>query len=326
MKSNAQHNRQDQPASQHHVAYIDVQYREEMDMAMRWFDSRVISPQVVPIIKNWNRPGGKNLVKMEAFQEQLVLDKLAPIEAIKPVRNNVLKCTILDDTTAAATYEDVAYINRCRDADRRNNEILREGTTHDGTGGGQGDQNTFTEGLRYFASKQDIMTDVTNLGFWKVSTSRPGNGIYNALNDNPMTFWQSDGGQPHEIRVVFGMVLDISLVAIYLSLDADESYTPRLFKIYAGHGPADAELYKTFVVERMNGWLGIRFSDNRHDSKLRCQYIKLVFPINHENGKDTRVRGIRVFARPDKPNADEVSMPVRNGGFPNLSGKDLLIR
>lgn len=263
---------------------------------------------------------------METPQERLVLDKLAPIEAIKPVRNNVLKCTVLDDT-AVTTHEDIAYVNRYWDANRRNGEILEEGKHGGDSGGkGQGGQNTFTEGLRYFASNQDTMTDVTNLGFWKVSTSRPGNGIYNALNDNPMTFWQSDGGQPHEIRVVFGMVLDISLVAIYLSLDTDESYTPRLFKIYAGHGPADAELYKTFVVERMNGWLGIRFSDNRHDSKLRCQYIKLVFPINHENGKDTRVRGIRVFARPDKPNVEEISGPVRNSGFPNFSGKDLLIR
>ncbi|QEU58778.1 Doc1 [Kluyveromyces lactis] len=144
--------------------------------------------------------------------------------------------------------------------------------------------------------EQQNLVNLTKLAFWKASSFKVGNPIENAIDDDPTTFWQSDGLQPHRIDINFSKRVDVVQLAMYFCLVTDESYTPELFKVYAGYSPSDASLYRTFEVKNVNGWVVITFKGNRpHDNLLRCRFIQIQILSNHENGKDSHLRGIKIF-------------------------------
>ncbi|AET38306.1 anaphase promoting complex subunit DOC1 Ecym_2591 [Eremothecium cymbalariae DBVPG len=152
----------------------------------------------------------------------------------------------------------------------------------------------YTQGLQMLENQGYV--DITSLAYWKPSSFKAGYPIENALDDNPGTFWQSDGSQPHTIDVFFSKRVDIIQLAMYFSLFIDESYTSETIRLYAGHSPSDATYYKTLEVRNVNGWVKFTFEDNRpSDGLLKCQFLRIEVVTNHENGKDTHLRGIRMF-------------------------------
>ncbi|KAL3232392.1 Uncharacterized protein RNJ44_04308 [Nakaseomyces bracarensis] len=172
------------------------------------------------------------------------------------------------------------------------------------------DGNPETISSRYRAGLQILddhdFSNVTHLAYWKASSFKSGNGIANAIDDNFDSFWQSDGIQPHTVEVYFSKRMDIVLIAMFLTLSADESYTPRIINIHAGHSPSDAVFYKTLEVNNVNGWVALTFEDNLpREQLLKCQYLRFTFPINHENGKDTHLRGIRIYTQSKDKNTQQ---------------------
>ncbi|SCV04707.1 LAME_0H20604g1_1 [Lachancea meyersii CBS 8951] len=154
----------------------------------------------------------------------------------------------------------------------------------------------FGSGLQRLEAQNLI--NITNLAFWKASSQKDGNPISYALDDNPHNFWQSDGSQPHYVEASFSKRVEIVQLALFLSLAIDESYTPQVIKVYAGHSCSDATHYKTLEVRNVNGWIALTFEDNRpQDRLLKCQYLRIEIPVNHENGKDTHLRGVRVYTQ-----------------------------
>lgn len=144
--------------------------------------------------------------------------------------------------------------------------------------------------------EQQGFVNLTKLAFWKASSFKVGNPIANAIDDDPTTFWQSDGVQPHKIDISFSKRVDVVQLALYFCLITDESYTPELIKIYAGFSKSDASLYRTLEIKNVNGWVIITFKGNRpQDDLLRCRFIQIQILSNHENGKDSHLRGIRIF-------------------------------
>ncbi|QLG74612.1 hypothetical protein HG535_0G04950 [Zygotorulaspora mrakii] len=208
-----------------------------------------------------------------------ILDGLAPSCALKPVRKHTAKPLILNEL--APNGQAHMFVNKPHtDYNNLSARTLSE---------------RFMEGLHLLNC--DSMMNVCHLAYWKPSSHKQGNPIENALDDNPETFWQSDGLQPHTLDIMFSKRMTISMIALYFSLISDESYTPRFVKIYVGNCPADALFYKTLDILDLNGWIALTFEDNREeDGLLKCQFIRLVFPVNHENGKDTHLRGIKIYA------------------------------
>lgn len=227
---------------------------------------------------------------MDPQQVEHLLDRLAPTSALGPVINRKESRTVLDDTVIDEHTKNM-FVNGFQDESKYSHMTAEKLATR------------FLQGLQLFDS--DSTHNVNHLAHWKPSSFKVGNSIDNALDDNPETFWQSDGIQPHQLDISFSKRIEIVLIAFYFSLIADESYTPRLVKIYVGHGPSDALFYKTLEVRNVNGWVALTFEDNRRsDSLLKCQFIKIVFPVNHENGKDTHLRGIRIFAPSKKTSVE----------------------
>ena len=105
---------------------------------------------------------------------------------------------------------------------------------------------------------------------------------------------------------------------IYLDFYEDESYTPTLIRFAAGTGYADLQEFSVMRFEKPRGWLDVDFegvasslTDDESDqgdsedgtarlSILRCMLVQVRICENHQNGKDTHLRGLQIFAQDEE--------------------------
>ncbi|TPR10988.1 Pyridine nucleotide-disulfide oxidoreductase family protein [Aspergillus niger] len=122
------------------------------------------------------------------------------------------------------------------------------------------------------------LREISSLASWTVSTHKPGCGVTALRHPSPTQYWQSDGPQPHTLTLHFFKLVAIVRIRVYLDFEMDESYTPTKMTFLAGMGGND-------LVEFAN-W--------------EAMVIQMRIIENHQNGKDTHVRGFQVFARDDE--------------------------
>lgn len=140
------------------------------------------------------------------------------------------------------------------------------------------------------------LVDIGNLATWTASSFKPGFGTKEMREDSPLSYWQSDGQQPHFITVHFSKKVSIERICMYLNYEEDESYTPSKILILSGSGDHDlVEVASREFVEPV-GWQHVLFKGVRYDNLLKCRLIKICFLSNHQNGKDTHVRCIKVMS------------------------------
>lgn len=177
----------------------------------------------------------------------------------------------------------------------------------------QGDEEEF-EG-HYAASNlpPSGLKEISSLASWTVTSSKPGYGIA-ALRSTDMTqFWQSDGPQPHFLTIHFFKLVSIVHMRIYLDFENDESYTPTKMQFWAGMGIHDLQEFAEMSFEQPKGWIDVDFSkvgpisDSTQDSAtgeiqwasrpvLRAFLVQVRIIENHQNGKDTHLRGLQIFS------------------------------
>jgi anaphase-promoting complex subunit 10 len=99
-------------------------------------------------------------------------------------------------------------------------------------------------------------------------------------------------------------------IAIYLDYKKDESYTPQRMIARIGSSFHDIKDVKTVEFTEPSGWNSITFSnkddedeDQEESNKkesidykiIRTNMIQLVIEANHQNGRDTHVRQIKIY-------------------------------
>lgn len=103
---------------------------------------------------------------------------------------------------------------------------------------------------------------------------------------------------------------------IYLDFQADESYTPTKIQFLAGMGVHDIQEFAEMTFEQPTGWIDVDFSrvgiiesdddedensaneiDWRKRPVLRAFLVQVRIMENHQNGKDTHLRAVQLFAR-----------------------------
>lgn len=173
------------------------------------------------------------------------------------------------------------------------------------------------------ASDEDPLTE-ERLGFvrevgaqavWSLSSCKPGRRtrsttksvftIYlldlsgfgvERLRDNIMdTYWQSDGQLPHLVNIQFHKRTNISQIYIYTDYKLDESYTPSRISIRSGTNFNDLQELQVIDLTEPNGWVQIPIKDGNVKS-LRTFMLQIAVISNHQNGRDTHMRQIRVHA------------------------------
>lgn len=164
------------------------------------------------------------------------------------------------------------------------------------------------------------LKDVGSLATWTVSSHKPTCGV-NALRDPSLaSYWQSDGPQPHHLNIHFFKMVAIAYIRVFLDHTQDESYTPIKLQFLAGTGYHDLTEVCTMKFENPRGWLEVDLSmaggppiRGWGGCTLRCMLLEMRILENHQNGKDTHLRGLQLFSV--DPAAEHVSQrPTLGGG------------
>lgn len=134
--------------------------------------------------------------------------------------------------------------------------------------------------------------EISDEAVWSISSCKPGYGVYQLLDNSYETFWQSDGSQPHLINVQFFKKTFISCVKIYTDFKLDESYTPKEISVRVGlHDHDLREIHKMELNEPV-GWITIPLN-------TRAFLLQLAILSNHQNGRNTHLRQIKVCVPAD---------------------------
>lgn len=139
--------------------------------------------------------------------------------------------------------------------------------------------------------------DIGALGAWSASSCKPGSGIKELREDSPVSFWQSDGAQPHYLDIHFSKKVTISRISLFTDFQMDESYTPSRIKVLSGNGFHDLVEVITLDLDQPTGWNHAIFDQmSAQCDGLKAFLVRLVIVSNHQHGKDTHLRGVKVYS------------------------------
>jgi len=95
---------------------------------------------------------------------------------------------------------------------------------------------------------------------------------------------------------------------LFLDYELDESYTPTKLQITAGFGPNQTIPFTTLDLTMPKGWIDVPIAGaggGPDGNSLCCWFVRIVILENHQNGKDTHLRGIKVYALDDSADTAE---------------------
>ncbi|EKD19531.1 anaphase promoting complex subunit 10 [Drepanopeziza brunnea f. sp. 'multigermtubi' MB_m1] len=147
------------------------------------------------------------------------------------------------------------------------------------------------------------LREIGNLASWTVSSCKPGCGVDALRDDDTGLFWQSDGPQPHHLNIHFSRLVSILSIRIFLDFEADESYTPTRITLLAGTAYHDLIPFAALSFEQPKGWIDVPLDHvgGAPDGRtLRVFLVQVRIIENHQNGKDTHLRGLKIYARDDR--------------------------
>ncbi|RFU31920.1 hypothetical protein B7463_g4432, partial [Scytalidium lignicola] len=162
------------------------------------------------------------------------------------------------------------------------------------------------------------LKEIGNLASWTVSSCKPGCGVEALRDENTDLFWQSDGPQPHHLNIHFSRFVAIRAIRIFLNFDDDESYTPTRITLLAGTGYHDLIPFTGLEFTQPKGWIDVpldRVGGGEDGKTLRAFLVQVKIVENHQNGKDTHVRGLKIYAKDERAGA---------GGFEMLGDRELM--
>jgi anaphase-promoting complex subunit 10 len=166
---------------------------------------------------------------------------------------------------------------------------------------------------------------------WELSSSKPGNGVEQLRDMSNETYWQSDGTtQPHWVQITFRRRLPIVYVALYLDIALDESYTPKTLSVETGMTAQDLSASPTNMKMELtdpSGWSVIAISGPPDpltmDTTVKTHLIRINILSMHQNGRDTHIRRLAIFAKRTMPPAP-VHAPQPAATIPSSSQGPLM--
>lgn len=141
--------------------------------------------------------------------------------------------------------------------------------------------------------KDGKLREVGNQAVWSLSSCKPGFGVDQLGDDSNDTYWQSDGPQPHLVNIQFHRKTTIHDICIYADYKSDESYTPNRISVRVGNHFNDLSEVEQLELTEPSGWVCVLLRDSS-DRPIRTFMIQLAVLSNHQNGRDTHIRRIKV--------------------------------
>ncbi|UKZ63578.1 uncharacterized protein TrAtP1_004807 [Trichoderma atroviride] len=143
------------------------------------------------------------------------------------------------------------------------------------------------------------LKEISNLGKFTVSSHKPGNGVEQLRNDELTSYWQSDGPQPHKLTIYFVKRVGIRDIRFYVDYNEDESYTPTKIIFKSGTSENNLIQFAAMNMESPVGWQQVPLTGvggEPDGNTLVSWVLQMQILENHQNGKDTHLRGIKIYA------------------------------
>ncbi|KAG5988976.1 hypothetical protein E4U52_006064 [Claviceps spartinae] len=167
------------------------------------------------------------------------------------------------------------------------------------------------------------LKEISNLGRFTVSSHKPGSGVEELRSDDLKMFWQSDGPQPHKLTVYFVKRVGIRDIRFYVDCNEDESYTPTKIVFQSGTSENNLLEFASMTLDSPTGWQQVPLAGTggEPDGNTLVSYVlQMQILENQQNGKDTHLRGIKIYAF----DSDVVQAgPVRRGGAAAAAADDI---
>ena len=121
--------------------------------------------------------------------------------------------------------------------------------------------------------------------------------LLSSVSPSRKTYWQSDGTQPHRIEISFPRLVLVSEICLLLDHPGDDSYTPSRVHVRCGTSCRDAEEILQASFSSPTGWVSIQLRNEQRavTQLIAGSYFALDFTENHENGRDSRVHGLKIY-------------------------------
>lgn len=114
-----------------------------------------------------------------------------------------------------------------------------------------------------------------------------------------MFLCRSDGPQPHKLTVYFVKRVGIRDLRFYVNYTEDESYTPTNIIFKSGTSENNLIQFAHLTLESPVGWqqVPLNGAGGGSDGNTLVSYVlQMQILENHQNGKDTHLRGIKIYA------------------------------
>ncbi|KAK6291632.1 hypothetical protein J4Q44_G00374160 [Coregonus suidteri] len=136
--------------------------------------------------------------------------------------------------------------------------------------------------------------EIGSQAVWSLSSCKPGFGVDQLRDDNLETYWQSDGSQPHLVNIQFRRKTTVKMLCIYADYKSDESYTPSKISVRVGNNFHNLQEIRQLEMVEPSGWIHIPLLDTVNNP-IRTFMIQIAVLANHQNGRDTHMRQIKVY-------------------------------
>ncbi|KAI9158614.1 Anaphase-promoting complex subunit 10 [Paramyrothecium foliicola] len=143
------------------------------------------------------------------------------------------------------------------------------------------------------------LKEISNLGRFTVSSHKQGNGVEELRSDDLKSYWQSDGPQPHKLTIYFVKRVGIRDIRFYVDYTEDESYTPTKIVFRSGTSENNLIEFANMNLDSPVGWQQVPIAGAGGDpdgNTLVSYVLQMQILENHQNGKDTHLRGIKIYA------------------------------
>ena len=185
-------------------------------------------------------------------------------------------------------------------------------------------ENPNNQGQKEKPTNDENRREIGDEGVWSLSSTKLGNGIEQLRDDNTSTFWQSDDIQPHFILIEFPSKKRISEIWLYLDYKTDESYTPSKISIRIENSFNEMVEIKTVDYDEPVGWHQITLEEKNSELEIFKPYVKtatvqIMILQNNHNGKDTHIRGAKIFAPRENKSFDSTFPKFNNSEFTQYS-------
>lgn len=110
---------------------------------------------------------------------------------------------------------------------------------------------------------------------------------------------RSDGPQPHKLTVYFVKRVGIRDIRFFVDYSEDESYTPTKIVFKSGTSENNLIEFASITMDSPVGWQQVPIAGAGGDpdgNTLVSYVLQMQILENHQNGKDTHLRGIKIYA------------------------------